>query len=329
MKVMDHPVFRRFWYPVIPMAQLESGPQRAEVLGQGLVVFLDEEKRPAALEDRCCHRTARLSLGDVCGGTVACPYHGWRFDRTGQCVFVPQLPDQAPNPLRRVRAFHCQERYGYAWVALEEPLFDIPRIPEADDPDFHLMHEFFEEWKVSGLRVMENELDTAHPSYVHLGTFGSQEHLQARDAEIEEFENGFHFRGRLGVEIAHHDQSKANERILDFTYFMPFMCRLRINYPDGPAHVIVNCQVPLDNERNRFVQFCFDQDLGQGIDREKILAFDRKVTLEDKRVLESCDPDVPLDPSVERHMPSDRPGLMMRKMLQRLIEQHEGKSAAA
>ncbi|MBU59482.1 MAG: Rieske (2Fe-2S) protein [Alcanivorax sp.] len=324
MNVMEHPVFRRFWYPVMPLSHLEAGPCRFVLLGEPLVLFLDADGVPAALEDRCCHRSAQLSLGDVCQGRVACPYHGWQYDRTGQCVHVPQMPDRDPGPKRRVRAFHCDTRYGYAWVALEDPIYQIPAIPEAGEPDFELIQEFYEEWKVAGLRVMENELDMAHPSYVHLGTFGSPEHLVARDAHIEEFDGGFHYTGRLGVTQAHHAQEDANERFLDCSWFAPFVCRLRINYADGgPAHVIVNCQVPIDHGRSQVVQFCLQQDDGSGFDREALLSFDRKVTLEDKHVLESTDPDMPLDPRGEKHMESDKPGLVIRRMMERLIDEHE------
>jgi phenylpropionate dioxygenase-like ring-hydroxylating dioxygenase large terminal subunit len=176
--------------------------------------------------------------------------------------------------------------------------------------------------------VMENELDMAHPSFVHLGTFGTPEHLVAKDAVIEEFEGGFHYRGRLGVAIAHHAQDVANERRLDCTWFAPFAVRLGIHYPNGPAHVVVNIQVPLADDRSQMVQFCLIEDRGQGVDIDKVVAFDRKVTLEDKRILESTDPDVPLDLQSERHMPSDQPGIAMRRILKRLIERDTSDRAA-
>ena len=96
--------------------------------------------------------------------------------------------------------------------------------------------------------------------------------------------------------------------------------RLGIHYPDGPAHIVVNIQVPLADDRSQMVQFCLVEDRGQGADVEKILAFDRKVTLEDKRILEGTDPDVPLDLKTEQHMPSDQPGIAMRRILKRIIE---------
>ena len=58
------------------------------------------------------------------------------------------------------------------------------------------------------------------------------------------------------------------------------------------------------------------------------MAFDRAVTLEDKNVLETTDPDVPLDSRAERHMASDEPGIVMRRVLKRIIEQEERATAA-
>jgi phenylpropionate dioxygenase-like ring-hydroxylating dioxygenase large terminal subunit len=328
MLVMNHRVFRRFWYPVIPMEHLKTGPQRFELLGQALALFLDEQGVPAAVEDRCCHRSARLSLGKVSAGLIACPYHGWQYRRDGQCVLMPQFPERVPGPSIRVKAFLCQERYGYAWVALEEPLYDIPRIPEAEDRAFAIVHEFYETWNVAGLRVMENELDMAHPGFVHLGTFGSPEHLLPRDTVVQETDGGLTYQCRIGVTTAHHAQQTANERVFDYAWYAPFTVRIRINYADGgPPHLIVNSQVPIANDRTQFVQFCLIEK-GRNIDADKVVAFDRTVTLEDKHVLESTDPDVPIDPRGERHMASDEPGIVMRRVLKRIIERDERGAAA-
>ena len=80
---------------------------------------------------------------------------------------MPQLEDDHKIPASyRVDAYHCTERYGYVWVCLEEPLIDIPAIDEARDDSYRLMQEFYEPWQCAGLRVMENELDLAHPTFV-------------------------------------------------------------------------------------------------------------------------------------------------------------------
>ena len=55
-----------------------------------------------------------------------------------------------------------------------------------------------------------------------------------------------------------------------------------------------------------------------------VVAFDRQVTQEDKGVLETTDWDTPLDlaSGEEKHMPTDQPGMMMRKRLLELLNQH-------
>jgi nitrite reductase/ring-hydroxylating ferredoxin subunit len=40
-----------------------------------------------AIENFCPHKGAPLADGQLCGHTVECDWHGWRFDvRTGRCL---------------------------------------------------------------------------------------------------------------------------------------------------------------------------------------------------------------------------------------------------
>ncbi len=199
MLFTKQPVFRRFWYPVIPIAELLESPKPFELLGQNIVLWLDAEGKPSAVRDRCCHRTAKLSLGKVVDGNISCAYHGWAFNALGTCVHVPQAEKNFISGSYKVEAYRCVERYGYAWVCLEEPLKDIPNIPEAVDPEYRLIHEFYEQWNCAGLRVMENELDLAHPTFVHTTTFGSEDHPIPDSLELTETESGLDVRGVLGV----------------------------------------------------------------------------------------------------------------------------------
>lgn len=328
MLVTKQPLFQRFWYPVMPLQDLSDGPRAFELLGQPIVVWLEAEGQPAAMRDRCCHRTAKLSLGQVKAGKLACPYHGWEFNGTGACVHVPQLPDQAIPASYRVNAYHCTERYGYVWVCLGEPLLDIPTIPEAADPSFRLIPEFYEPWNCAGLRVMENELDLAHPAFVHTATFGSEEHPIPDALDITETAWGIHVEGVLGVVNPELQQQNLKMetgqtfRTLDMDWFMPFTIRLRINYPNGLSHIIVNTMTPIEDDRSQMVQFCLRNDTEAETKASDVIAFDRAVTLEDKRILESTDYDVPLSLSQEEHMATDRPGILIRKKIAALLRAH-------
>src|SRR5262245_31155849 len=84
-------VLRRFWYATVPVDRLADGPKPFTLLGENIVLFLDSEGKPAALADRCCHRTAKLSKGWSDDGLIICGYHGWTYDRTGKLVRIPQF----------------------------------------------------------------------------------------------------------------------------------------------------------------------------------------------------------------------------------------------
>ncbi|MGF1535772.1 MAG: Rieske 2Fe-2S domain-containing protein [Elainellaceae cyanobacterium] len=326
MLVTQQPIFRRFWYPVVPCQQLADGPKAFELLKEPLVLWLDPQGHPAAVRDRCCHRTAKLSLGHVSEGRICCPYHGWEFDASGACARVPQLDASAAIPSSyRVDSYRCIIRYGYVWVCLEEPLLDVPQIEEAEDASYRLIPEFYEPWSCSGLRVMENELDLAHPTFVHTSTFGSEAHPTPDALEITETDWGIHVYGKLGVVNPAEQQQNLKMaeaqtfRTLEMDWLMPFTIKLKITYPNGLVHIVVNTMTPIDDGRSQMVQFCLRNDTEADTPAKDVVAFDRAVTLEDKRILESTDYDVPLTLSREEHMMTDRPGIMIRKKVSALL----------
>ena len=329
MLVTKQPVLRRFWYPVIPLQELLTGPRTFSLLNHPLVLWLDKEGKPCAAEDKCCHRSAKLSLGKVVNGNIACPYHGWQFDGKGACVEVPQMKDCGISASYQVSAYSCTERYGYVWVCLDEdPLVGIPEIAETKDADYRLIPEFYEPWNCAGLRVMENEFDLAHPAFVHQGTFGTEEHTTPGSIECKETDWELHVKSVLGV--VNNPLQKQNlkmstvetERTLEMIWFMPFTVKLRICYPNGLVHIIVNTMTPIDDSNSQMVQFCVRNDTESDTATKDVVAFDRAVTLEDKRILESTDFDVPLSPNREQHMFTDKPGLIMRKKLLALLKAH-------
>jgi phenylpropionate dioxygenase-like ring-hydroxylating dioxygenase large terminal subunit len=331
MLATKQPLLRRFWYPVVPIAHLESGPKPFTLLGVDMVLWLDEIGSPAAVLDRCCHRTARLSRGFCDGGQIVCGYHGWAYDRTGKCVRVPQWGEAQRRNNFSVPAYRCVQRYGYAWVALEDPIYDIPEIPEAADPAFRRIDQFYEEWRCAGLRLMENSFDIAHPAFVHRKTFGIQASPEITSfPEITPVEGGFHYVAESRVKNPdiqkknlNMDEEQTTRRRLN-TWWMPFVRKLGIHYPSGLRHSIITAATPIDDARSMVVQFCYRNDTEAEAKAADIIAFDREVTLEDKYILETTDPDVPLADfaETERSMRTDKAGVMMRTMLRELLAKY-------
>jgi nitrite reductase/ring-hydroxylating ferredoxin subunit len=79
-----------------------------------LVFFRGTDGGAAALQDRCCHRGAPLSLGRVKDNLLQCGYHGMCFDAGGQCVLVPG--QSSIPPAARVRSYRGR---GTRWRRLD------------------------------------------------------------------------------------------------------------------------------------------------------------------------------------------------------------------
>ena len=84
--MISDPLLEQEWHIVARVEDVPADkPLAAELLGRKLVVWR-ASGRMAAWEDLCIHRGAKLSLGGVKNGCLACPYHGWTCDENGQCV---------------------------------------------------------------------------------------------------------------------------------------------------------------------------------------------------------------------------------------------------
>ena len=102
-----------------------------KLLGENLVLArLDGEM--FAGDDRCIHRSAQLSLGQVCKhqgkDTLQCPYHGWRYNDEGKCALIPACPDMPiPSKAKIFKTMivrFAMALSGFAWITpLTAPRF--------------------------------------------------------------------------------------------------------------------------------------------------------------------------------------------------------------
>jgi phenylpropionate dioxygenase-like ring-hydroxylating dioxygenase large terminal subunit len=116
MLVTKQPVLRRFWYPVMPSSRLNGEPEPFKLLGSDIVLWRGANGAVACLRDRCCHRTAKLSLGLIEDGHLVCGYHGWTYRPDGVCVRIPQrrnpenVSDGVRVPAWLGSSFLCRRR---------------------------------------------------------------------------------------------------------------------------------------------------------------------------------------------------------------------------
>jgi len=145
----------------------------ATILGQPLALARGEAGRVFAMEDRCPHRAAPLSLGKCEGGGLRCWYHGVRFAADGTCVEIPGQ-DVIP-PALRVRTFPVVEIHAAIWVWMGDPAFAdealIPPFVGYRDPRWSMTPGRLD-YKAPARLIHDNLLDLSHISYVHRDTFG-------------------------------------------------------------------------------------------------------------------------------------------------------------
>lgn len=329
MLVTQQALFRHFWYPVMPTARLtDDKPQPFKLLGQDIVVWRTSDGRYAAMEDRCCHRTAKLSMGWIEKDQLVCAYHGWAYDCTGRCVAIPQSPEATSIPYK-VTDYQVAVRYDYVWVCLEEEaLNSIPDLEEHEAPGFRMIHEFYEPCRTSGLRLMENFFDFSHTGFVHKGTFGNMVDAKPRKTEIEDTDYGIVLRGDVPVVNSDEhikrvvrDSGQETVRRMVSKWYLPFMRKSQINYPSGLIHSLVTYATPIDDDHSMLCQWIYRNDTEADVSAADCIEMDRRITAEDVTILEGLDPDVPLTatPKEEVHMYTDRPGLAMRKRLLKMM----------
>ena len=333
MLVTRQPVFRKFWHAVMPLSMLDGGqPQPFTLLGENIVLFLDAQGQPAALKDRCCHRTAKLSKGRCVNGALECGYHGWTYNGQGRVIRIPQYDaDRAIPADYCTPAYRCVAKYGYAWVALEEPIAPIPDVPEFGAPGWRTIFQFYERWDTSPVRALENSFDNSHFSFVHRATFGVAAQPKPSKYQLVERDGGFYAETLIDAvnPPAYRQVSGTSDpitqRLMRNAYFLPFSRRLDIEYPSGIRHIIINCFTPIDDGHIQLAQWLFRNDTEADCPAQLLIDFDHVITREDKDILESTDPDALVDTrrrGVEYSMDSDKPGMLIRKQLMELLAAH-------
>ncbi|QLF68387.1 Rieske (2Fe-2S) protein [Peteryoungia desertarenae] len=121
------------WIPVALSSSIEMGTSAGtRIFGEERVVWRDDKGNVHVWEDRCPHRGMRMSFGFVRGDHIACLYHGWRYDRTGQCSHIPAHPDLDVPKTIKVPTFEAEEAGGIIWCKPtdEDGNSPLPLLPE-------------------------------------------------------------------------------------------------------------------------------------------------------------------------------------------------------
>ena len=126
-------LFRSSWTPALLAEELPENdcpPVRVKLLSERLLAFRDSDGRLGLIDEFCAHRGVSLwfARNEDCG--LRCPYHGWKYATTGQCVDMPSEPDGAHFAAKvRLTSYPLIERGGVLWTYMGPPE-KRPPLPE-------------------------------------------------------------------------------------------------------------------------------------------------------------------------------------------------------
>jgi len=165
-------LLRRYWYPVAASSEMARGPTKfVKLLGEELVLFKDRNGRLGLIGAYCAHRRTNLVYGIPEEDGLRCPYHGWKYDRSGKCLEQPFEQTVRPESILkdkiRLPAYAAQELGGLIFAYLG------PK-PEPLVPRWDLLVEE-NVWREIGhavtacnwLQTAENILDPVHVEWLH------------------------------------------------------------------------------------------------------------------------------------------------------------------
>lgn len=163
--------FRQYWHPILLSSELphpDCPPLRVRVLGEDLLAFRDSDGHVGFVAERCPHRKASLFFGRVEDGGIRCSYHGWKFDRQGTCLDLPNEPDESIKARIRHKAYPACEQGGAVWIYMGDshstpPLPGLEWIALPPENRYQAKRVQRSNW----LQTMEGDIDQSHVGFAH------------------------------------------------------------------------------------------------------------------------------------------------------------------
>ncbi len=169
-------MIRNQWYVIMESAEIKQGkPVGVTRMGEKLVLWRNSKDKLNCMGDQCPHMHASLHKGKIDGDQIACPFHGFQYDETGQCAYLPAIGKNGKPPhFLKATVYPTYEAHGYVYIFWGDKE-DVPEPPEFFDTimdgEFHYT-SFQDHWNTHYARMLENQLDVCHLAFVHHNTIG-------------------------------------------------------------------------------------------------------------------------------------------------------------
>ena len=166
-------MLRRYWYPVVAVSQMkDKATKKVRLLGEDLILYKDRSGDYGLVEPHCAHRRMNLIYGIPQEHGLRCPYHGWLYDATGQCIEQPyeetEDPDGRFKDKIKMKAYPIEQLAGllFAYMGPQPaPLLPAWDLMVMDD----VVRDIgYAELPCNWLQCQENSLDPVHLEWLHV-----------------------------------------------------------------------------------------------------------------------------------------------------------------
>jgi phenylpropionate dioxygenase-like ring-hydroxylating dioxygenase large terminal subunit len=195
MLLSEFPHLKKQWFAICSTLELGKKVLSRRLFGIPIVLFRDAEGHPAALIDRCPHRSMALSQGCVQEGILRCVYHGWGFNGNGICIDIPALPKSNIYSNQHAKSVSVKEENAVVFVNLTNAKSIIDPILNRAFlfPDQTSFASFI--WTLAIpctlLEAIENTLDPTHTHFVHAGIVRTHDFRRPVQITVKKIQSGF------------------------------------------------------------------------------------------------------------------------------------------
>lgn len=169
------------WYVAGWDYEIDRAPLARTICDIPVMLYRKLDGAVVAMRDACPHRMLPLSMGLREGDSIRCKYHGLKLGPDGIAVEMP-LKNEAVNRRICAETFAVAERHRFVWIWIgDRAAADTALIPDLwpcsadgwvfDGGHYHVAADY---------RLMiDNLMDLTHETYVHMGSIGQPELMEA------------------------------------------------------------------------------------------------------------------------------------------------------
>ncbi len=165
-------LLRRYWHPICFSSEIKNigDTKQIRLLGEDLALIRLDDRSLFLSQQHCPHRAASLVYSFVDGDSIRCPYHGWKFNKKGECTEKPFESEKTNSLCKKlIDVYSTHEIAGlvFAYLGPEEHKPHFPNWDILVRKDGIRHFEVQDDLQCNWLQMQENAVDVTHTYFVH------------------------------------------------------------------------------------------------------------------------------------------------------------------